>query len=244
MAAHQLQLFESTKDIYYRVFRLLRPRTIPPEILIGYKAYANANCYIRWKEQQLHVSLADSLRTAPPLIAESIAYILICKIYRKSIPEPALEAYRAYMNCGETRERLDRVRRERGRKRMEPAKGKHFDLAEIFDELNGSFFDGSLPRPAIGWSQGASKRVLGHYDPTHHAIVISRFLDRPEAGYELVRYVMYHEMLHIKHPIEYDGPKRTIHSRKFREEEKRYPGFAALKEKLRELCHRKTSSRY
>lgn len=244
MAAHQLQLFESTKDIYYRVFRTLRPRTIPPGIHIHFKPYANANCYIRWKEQHLHVSLADSLKHAPPQITEAIAYILLCKIYRKRIPESALEAYHEYMNSGETRDRLSRVRRERGTKRMDPAQGNHFDLGEIFNELNGTFFEDGLRVPAIGWSKTASNRVLGHYDPTHHAIVISRFLDRPEAGYDLVRYVMYHEMLHIKHPIEYDGPRRVIHSRAFKEDERRYPQFTALKEKLRDLCHQKKASRY
>ena len=241
---HQLQLFESTKDIYYRVFRQLRPRTIPPEILIRFKPYANANCYIRSKDRQLEVSLADSLKFVPSKIAEAIAYILLCKIYRKAIPEAALEAYREYMNRRETRELLALIRRERGRKKVDSGLGNHFDLEAIFRELNETWFEGSLPVPVIGWSRNASSRVLGHYDATHHAIVLSRFLDRPEAGLELVRYVMYHEMLHIKHPIEYEGPRRVIHSRKFKEEEKRYPNFVALKEKLRELCHRKNASRY
>lgn len=244
MAAHQLQLFESTKDIYYRVFNELRPRSAPPAIRISFKPYANANCYIRWKERQLHVFLADSLKLAPPQVAEAIAYILLAKIYRKPVPEPALEAYHEYMNRGETRARLSLVRRERGRKRMDPPQGDHFDLEAIFKELNDAFFEGRLDTPSIGWSKSSSARVLGHYDSTHHAIVISRFLDRPEAGYDLVRYVVYHEMLHIKHPIEYDGARRIIHSRAFKEEERRYPQFAALKEKLRDLCHRKKISKF
>lgn len=232
------------KDIYFRVFRRLRPRTIPPDILISFRPYANANCYIRWKDQQLHVYLADTLKLAPPHISEAIAYILLCKIYRKPIPESALEAYHGYMNSRETRDRLSRVRRERGRKQMGPARGNSFDLLDIFTELNRTFFENALPLPSIGWSKNASNRVLGHYDHTHHAIVISRFLDRPEAGYDLVRYVMYHEMLHIKHPIQYDGPRRIIHSHAFKEEERRYPHFVALKEKLRDLCHRKKASTY
>lgn len=244
MAAHQLQLFESTKDIYYRVFRQLRPRTVPPEILIRFKTYTNANCYIRWKDQQLHVNLADSLRLAPPSVSEAIAFILLSKIYRKAIPEESLAVYRDYMNHGETRHRLDKIRRERGRKRIQPPQGNFFNLEEIFAEVNESMFEGTLPKPTIGWSKGASNRVLGHYDPTHHLIVLSRFLDREEAGYDLVRYVMFHEMLHIKHPIEYQGSRRKIHPRKFREEEAAYPQFEFLKEKLRDLCHRKTASQY
>ncbi|MCZ2154378.1 MAG: M48 family peptidase [Bryobacterales bacterium] len=244
MAAHQLQLFESTKDIYYRVFNKLRPRTVPPTIRIAFKPYTNANCYVRWKDQQLHVSLADSFRSAPPYVTEAIAFILLAKIYRRPVPPPALEAYHEYMNRGEIRARLFRMRKERGTKRMDPPRGAYFDLEAIFAELNATFFEGNLGTPAIGWSKSASARTLGHYDSTHHAIVISRFLDRPEAGYELVRYVVYHEMLHIKYPIQYDGARRIIHSREFRAEERRYPQFTELKEKLRSLCHQKKASSY
>lgn len=244
MAAHQLQLFESTKDIYYRVFRQLRPRTIPPEILIRYRAYASANCYIRWKDAQLHVHLADSLRLAPPKVVEAIAFILLCKIYRKPIPGAALEAYRAYMHSVETRERLEQIRRQRGRKRVLPSQGVHYDLGSMFDALNAEYFGGQLRCSRIGWSPGASSRILGHYDPTHETIVISRLLDRPEAGEDLVKYVVFHEMLHIKHPIRYEKDRRRIHPREFQEEEKRYPGFQDLKERLRELCHRRRGSTY
>jgi len=40
--------------------------------------------------------------------------------------------------------------------------------------LNGEFFDGLLGRPLLGWSRTASRGMLGHFDPSHNAIIISR----------------------------------------------------------------------
>jgi len=235
----QAQLFESTKDIYLRAFLRLCPRTSPPVFVIVYKAYRNANCYIRWKNQQVKVCLADVLATAPTSVTEAIAHILIGRLYRKTVPAEHLEVYRTFMNQPETRSSLETLRRSRSRKRLGSATGKYYDLDELFDEVNAWWFDGKLPRPKIGWTLQESRRILGHYDPVHHAIAVSSFLDSPEAGRDLVRYVMFHEMLHIKYPIQYRNGRREIHGRDFTEEEERFPGFAVLKEHLRRLCHAK-----
>lgn len=234
---HQAQLFESTKDIYLRVFRRLCPRSSAPEFRIDFKAYRNANCYIRWKNQQIEVRHADVLLSAPPSVTEAIAYILLARLYRKQVPEQYLEVYRMFMNAPETRTQIEGVRRDRGRKKLGSAQGQHYDLEELFDEVNAWWFGGLLPRPAIGWTLTPSNRVLGHYDPVHHAIAISSFLDTEEAGRDLVRYVMFHEMLHIKHPIRYADGRREIHCKEFREEEALFPAFTELKERLRVLCH-------
>lgn len=240
---HQAQLFESTKDIYLRVFRRLCPRTSPPEFLIHFKAYRNANCYIRWKNQQIEVCHADVLLTAPVSVTEAIAYILLARLYRKPVPEQYLEIYRSFMNDPATREQIEGMRRQRSRKVLGSSQGKHYNLDELFDEVNAWWFGGTLPRPTIGWTLKPSARVLGHYDPVHHAIAISCFLDSEEAGRDLVRYVMFHEMLHIKHPIRYNEGRREIHGREFREEEALYPGFQNLKKKLEGLCYKRGSTR-
>ncbi len=234
---HQLQLFESTKDIYVRVFRRLCPRTELPEIVITYRSYRNANCYIRWKNQRIEVTHADVLQSAPPLVTEAIAFILLARLYRKRVSDEHLAVYRAYMNAHETRQQVELLRRERGRKRMGSPRGRHYDLEKLFDEVNRDWFGTELSRPALGWTLKPSRRILGHYDPIHHAIVLSSFLDSVEAGEDLVRYVMYHEMLHIKHPIHYGEERRVIHSREFQRDEQAYPKYNELKERLRQLCN-------
>lgn len=240
---HQLQLFESTKDIYARVFRRLCPRTALPEIVITFRNYRNANCYIRWKNQRIEVRHAEVLKDAPPAVTEAIACILLSRLYRKPTPQEYVQTYRDFMTAQETRQTIETLRRERGVKRMAAPAGKYYNLETIFHEVNRQWFGNALPRPALGWTRQPSRRTLGHYDPVHHAIVISSFLDSPEAGYDLVRYVMFHEMLHIKHPIHYTDGRRVIHSSAFRNEEKAYPHFAELRERLRSLCHDSTRGR-
>ena len=38
-------------------------------------------------------------------------------------------------------------------------------------------------------------------DASHNVIVLSRILDRPQTPQLAVEYVLYHEMLHVKHPL-------------------------------------------
>ena len=74
-------------------------------------------------------------------------------------------------------ERAQQVRQLRGRKRLESPKGEHYDLESIFDELNVRFFHGLLGRPQLSWSGERARRLLGHYDPAHNVIIVSKVFD-------------------------------------------------------------------
>ena len=106
-----------------------------------------------------------------------------------------------------------------------PAQGRCFNLQEIFQDLNRRFFHGELSPPRMGWSPKRSRTSLGHYDPAHHSITISRLLDSLQVPRCVVEYLVFHEMLHIKYPTERRGPRRIVHSRNFRAEEKRFPQY-------------------
>ena len=118
------------------------------------------------------------------------------------------------------------LRRVRGRKQIVSAQGGTFDLDEMFEDLNRRFFDGLLPRPQLTWSPKRSRRMLGHWDPAHNAIVISKIFDHPKVPRFLVEYVMYHEMLHLKHPVEHRvGRRRLVHTKAFYEDERKFPRY-------------------
>ena len=80
-----------------------------------------------------------------------------------------------------------------------------------------------------------SRTLLGHYDPSHNAIVLSRILDTEAATPLAVEYVMFHEMLHLRHPVEHAGSHRRIHTADFRAAEKQYPDLKLAKEHLKKL---------
>jgi hypothetical protein len=127
------------------------------------------------------------------------------------------------------------VKQQRGRKFVSGPVGERYDLEEIFERLNLRFFNGLMARPQLGWSRGLSRTLLGHYDPSHNAIILSRILDTEKATPLAVEYVMFHEMLHLRHPVEHAGAHRRIHTKEFRAAEKLFPELKLAKEQLKQL---------
>ena len=84
-------------------------------------------------------------------------------------------------------------------------------------------------------SRQESRWILGHYDPAHNAIIMSRALDGADIPRIAVEYVLFHEMLHLRHPAEQHGHRRRVHTRAFREEERRFPGLAEARAALKRL---------
>ena len=233
MQVQSTLLFESVEQIYSRVFRQLRPRTALPDIVIRYCRVANVNSFIRLAEGRLEVRIADVLEGAPAPIQEALAFILIGKLFRKPIPDSYGHRYRLWLNRSDVRRQVSILRRVRGRKLLSAPQGQCYDLEPMFEELNQRFFDGLMARPALGWSLRPSRTLLGHYDPAHHAIVLSKILDRDAVPRLAVEYVLYHEMLHLRHPTVHKGARRCVHTPEFKAAEKLFPGLvdarAALK---------------
>lgn len=224
---------ETVEQIYARVFHALKPRTALPRITIRFRKYANANSRISLHNDDLRVDISDLFEAAPAAVQEALAFILVSKLFRK-LPENAIVVrYRRYLNRPEVRRTLDRVKRERGRKAFRDACGEAYDLREIFEELNFKYFDGLMSRPELGWSLKPSRTNLGHYDPSHRVIVVSSLLDSLNAPQLIVRYIMFHEMLHLRFPAEHGGARQCIHTKAFKEAEKRFEEYSEAKVALK-----------
>jgi len=213
----------------------LRAGATPPEISIEFFAFANLNNTIRLRNGRLLVRLSDLLEGAPEPVLRAIAHILLAKIYRKPIERSHAARYRNYIHSHEIRRTAELVRQTRGRKRIASARGRFYDLERIFEDLNSRFFGGLMARPLMSWSEGRSRRLLGHYDPAHNAIVVSRIFDHPAVPRHAVEYIVYHEMLHLRHPVKLRGSRRCVHSAEFREEEKQFPQLEVAQRFLRRL---------
>jgi predicted metal-dependent hydrolase len=61
-------------------------------------------------------------------------------------------------------------------------------------------------------------------------------MDRPNVPQYAVEYVLYHEMLHVKHPTRRSGCTLLSHSPEFRAEEKRFVEFARARKALDALA--------
>jgi hypothetical protein len=228
--------FETPEELFARVFSELKPRTKPPAVRVEFRKFANANSFVQWDEAGLHFRITDVLDGAPAQILEALAYILLSKLLRRPAPRAYTERYRRYLNRKEMRRSLELVKQARGRKFVSGPKGSFYDLEEIFEDLNLRYFHGLMARPLLGWSRQASRVMLGHYDPSHNAIILSRLLDSPGVAQLAVEYVLFHEMLHLRFPVDHRGARRCVHTPEFKQAEKEFPDLKQAKELLKKIC--------
>jgi hypothetical protein len=102
--------------------------------------------------------------------------------------------------------------------------------------LNRRYFDGDIPQPTITWSQRLTKIILGHHDLIYDSITISKTLDSPDVPEWFVEYILYHEMLHIKHPARLINGRRYYHTSAFRQDERKFPHYEQAQKWLERLA--------
>jgi predicted metal-dependent hydrolase len=221
--------------IFQQEYRNLRPRAPMPEFYVEFFSFTGINNTIRLREGQMKVRLSDLLEGAPESVLRAIAHILLAKIYRKPIDRLEAQRYRRHITSRDLVRRAEQVRAFRGRKHIAVAQGKVYDLNELFDQLNQRYFWGLLARPQMTWSRDHARASLGHYDPAHNAIVVSRIFDSPRVPRPVVEYLVFHEMLHLKHPVKVRHGRRCVHSREFQAEEKLFAQLEQAKMFLKML---------
>jgi predicted metal-dependent hydrolase len=221
--------------LFREIYRELRPRAEVPELRVEFFGFANINNTIRLREGKLLVRVSDLLEGAPEPVLKAIAHILLAKMYRIPVDREQTARYRRYVSAQHMSRKAHLVRQMRGRKRIHSAQGHAYDLDAVFEELNARFFAGMLGRPRMTWSGEAARNRLGHYDPAHNAIVVSRVFDQPRVPRVVVEYIVYHEMLHLKHPVRMRGSRRCVHSAEFQAEERMFPRLDEAKRFLKLL---------
>jgi hypothetical protein len=220
-------------EVFHEAYRELRPRTPAPPLHVRFYPFVSINNTIRLRQGELYIRISDLLESAPVPVVHAIAHILLAKLYRKPIDRGQSARYRRYVGSHDLAAKARLVRQMRGRKYIRSARGHYYHLEEIFDDLNRRFFHGLMGRPQLTWSQNHARSSLGHYDPAHNAIVISCVFDHPRVPRYAVEYILFHEMLHLKHPVKLRGSRRCVHSREFHEEEKLFPELERARKFLR-----------
>ena len=212
--------------IFEEEYRVVRPRAPMPPIQLRFRRFTSLNTTIRLREGRIHVSLSDLLEGAPETVIRAIAHILLAKLYKKPIDAAHNARYKRFASSAAVTRQTELIRHARGSKRFFGPEGRFYNLDEVFDSLNLRFFGGLLGRPELTWSEHLARRSLGHYDAAHNTIVVSRVFDRPSSPRYAIEYLLYHEMLHLKHPVRMRGLRRCVHSREFKADEAQFPQLA------------------
>jgi hypothetical protein len=222
--------------LFQRMFTRLGCEGRPPRFHVGFYPYSSLVLTIRRREESVCVRFSDLLLRAPLPVLEGAAALLLSRLYRRKAPAALAAPYLEYACSQRTRARIHHMRRRRICPGAAGPRGRHFDLEKIFEELNTQYFEGSLQRPHIGWSHRGWRRQFGCYDPGPNHILLNRRLDRRQVPQCVVAYVLFHEMLHVKHPTRRSGCSLVSHSREFRQEEKRFAEFERARRILDRLA--------
>lgn len=221
--------------IFQRIFTRLGCQGRPPQFLVELYPYANLSHTLRLRRDVAHVRLSDILREAPITVIEATAAILLAQMYRRRVPRELRDAYRQFTLSHSTRRHIARVRRKRARRIEDRPRGAAHDLDPMFAALNAEYFDGRLRRPLLGWSARPWRSQFGCYDPSLDQIVMNKRLDHAEVPAYAVEFILYHEMLHVKHPLRAAACGLQAHSPEFRAEEKRFAQCALARKFLERL---------
>jgi hypothetical protein len=224
-ASQCAHLVPGGERIFQRIYTRLGCEGRPPHFVVEYHPYSDLTHTIRLREDTAHVRLSDVLRGAPRNIFEAAASILLGRLYRRGAPQELVTTYREFSYSASTRRKLLLLRQRRARKAVHLPAGAHHDLAPLFARLNRRYFRNSLSTPRLGWSSRVWRTQLGCFDPALGQIVINRQLDQGGVPEHVVAYVLYHEMLHLKHPMRFARCRRESHSPEFRREEKRFADY-------------------
>src|SRR2546421_7939598 len=225
---HQTNLH--LQKVFSEAFRQLDPkgqrfRLSPPDIEVKFYPYAGLHHTIRVRSGRVYIRLSDIFRSAPFEVIQALAFLLVARLLARKAPPAHERVYRKYAFTPQVLRASDIARQKRGRKVITSAKGKIYDLSELFQRLNRRYFDGEIETPVLTWSKRRAKRILGHHDAVHNTITISKTLDSREVPEWFVEYILYHEMLHIKHPARLINGRRYYHTKAFRTDEQRFPRY-------------------
>ncbi len=199
------------------------------------------NQYPRYVNHRLQLQFSPSRRLYHSLKIFRDRLLMKLSISSLALPEEYFELLAGDLLARIAGTPRDRHQRDRliGLEKMMPARtdekpnrpvipGNHYHLAGIFQNLNRQYFQGQLSLPLLTWSPKTSRRRLGYYDRHRNLMVISRVLDHPDIPEFVIRGIVYHEMLHMLHPIQNHNGRRIIHSRNFKKDERKFAEYDKL----------------
>jgi hypothetical protein len=227
------------KQFFIDAFHHLGGKRTVPGIDARFYPYAGLRHTIRIRSGHVYVRLSDISKDFPPDVMRALAFVLVARLLGKKVPEVHDRAYREHSLKPEVMRLSDIARRHRGRKMISSSRGNTYDLEKMFSKLNRRYFDSSLEKPTITWSQRKTRSILGHHDRVHETITISKSLDSPQVPDWFVEYIVYHEMLHIKHEARMINGRRFYHTEAFRSDERRFARFDEAQRWLEKIARQR-----
>ncbi|MGE0793051.1 MAG: SprT-like domain-containing protein [Candidatus Woesearchaeota archaeon] len=203
------------QDILTKAFQELYPNKEVPKLNLEYSnRFSDYNGNVKFEKLgrlilSLTFSLSKKFKDCEDEIKIGIIQELMNKVYKTKIQTFNQDLYKKFT-------------KHLGNYAIKGESNKF--LKELFEEINLEYFSGLMEQPTMIFGQ-KSYRSLGHYNYNKDLVTISSiFLDENNEikDINLVKYVLYHELLHKKHKFKVVNNQNRHHTGEFKKDEKKY----------------------
>lgn len=200
-------------------FAELFPEKVGYSVAVKYSGrFRGYNANIRMRGSNIVVNMSRNWRGVSLEIQKGLVQELLVRLFKVKTNTISMDLYHNFIKS------LPKVA---------PKTQSHPILEQSFNRVNEAFFAGIIDRPNLRLGSGVLR--LGTYEYATDTVTITEMLlDHPE----LMDYVMYHELLHKKHQYSSKSGRHAHHSRKFREDERKFPNAERLEVDLQRLARK------
>ena len=174
------------------------------------------NANIKLRGNNLTLNLSKNWKTVDKEITIGLVQELLVKLLRVKTHTKNMDMYNSF---------IKKLHNFVPKTQFDPL------LESSFHRVNESYFDGLLEKPNLKFGNRTFSK-LGSYEYATDTVVISKAL---EHDFELIDYVMYHELLHKKHQFKSKYGRSHHHTKDFREREKAFPNSELMEKRLSRL---------
>ncbi|MFA5771415.1 MAG: SprT-like domain-containing protein [Thermoplasmata archaeon] len=241
MKEKDVDLSARAAELYYTLCGRFVPTS---KINVEYCPYSSLKGTGKMRGNHIDIRISDAFKDSPQDVKNALVAILLCKIAKKPCPPSYTTAFRDYVNSSYMTCLQKELRKFRGKELLVEPKGEVYNLNDSFERINKKYFNNELENPKIAWSVSRARNRLGYLDSTTDIIRISRILDDKNVPISVLDYIVYHELLHIKHEIVYRNCRRTVHTREFKKDERKYEEYESANRWLKSSIWRCSRSKH
>ena len=225
---HKLELHMATLQLVQTEIKWLvkqvKSRGDLVELPVHFELYNIPAVYRSSQERDfLRIEAHQAFASAPRQVILALLWtILAGKNARMPDGSSSLEMVKAY-SASKAYQKVASALEGGTRPSAARMRGQHFDLQQVFEQVNQTYFAGKMKAPVLVWNKTITHLKFGHYQPNTDTVMISISLDNAKTPAYVIDYVMYHELLHRQMGTSKNGSRTYAHTKSFRQAEARFP---------------------
>ena len=207
------------------IFGAVNKRLSGCRLSVSYYPYSELKHTWRRSDGVLVMRISDYMNRAPPDVLEALAWFLLCRADGKDCEDGIAAKYLSYARSRELWLPKKSIYLSRARNLTFVPKGSVRNLSEVFEYVNGCYFNGSLRVPDLAWVRESPKTRLGFYFEPLDLLAANRCLDSARVPRYVLEFVVYHELLHGLIEAKGSPVRRLHHTEEFKRREREFSHF-------------------